>query len=81
VENLLANTIGSFAQMYGEEHRYGTLIRREIRKTELAEILGVARKSVIRAYRKLIDDKLIQQQGGYLVIPDLEALKAKAREF
>jgi len=78
VEHLVAGTLCSFAQLYGEEHRYGVLIRKEINKSEIAEILGVARRSVIRAFETLEEEKLIQLEKKQLVIPDLPALRKKA---
>lgn len=78
VEHLVANTLCSFAKLYGEEHRYGILIRKDINKSEIAEILGIARRSVIRAFEQLEEEKLIQLDKKQLVIPDLAALKKKA---
>lgn len=78
VEHLVANTLCSFAQLYGEEHRYGILVRKDVNKSEIAEILGVARRSVIRAMEELEGEGLVQVQGKTLVIPDLEALRKKA---
>lgn len=78
VEHLVAGTLCSFAQLYGEEHRYGILIRKEINKSEIAEILGVARRSVIRAFDTLEEEKLIQLDKKQLVIPDIIALRRKA---
>ena len=84
VEHLVANTLCSFAQLYGEEHHYGVLVRKEVNKSEIADILGVARRSVIRAIEQLEEEELIQLSGSpgrrELVIPDLEALRAKAQE-
>ena len=79
VEHLVANTLCSFAQLYGEEHRYGTLVRKDVNKSEIAEILGVARRSVIRAFEQLESENLIQINRRELVIPDVEALRKKAQ--
>lgn len=78
VEHLLANTLCSFAKMYGIEHRYGVLIQQDVTNTELAEILGVARKSVIEGVAKLQKENLIQKDGNKFIIPDLAALRRKA---
>lgn len=80
VEHLVANTLCSFAQLYGEEHRYGVLVRKEINKSEIAQILGVNRRSVIRALAQLEEDKLIRIEDRQLVIPDMAALQKKAHE-
>ena len=75
---MVAGTHCSFAQLYREEHRYGILIRKEINKSEIAEILGVARRSVIRAFETLEEEKLVQLEKKQLVIPDIVALRRKA---
>jgi CRP/FNR family transcriptional regulator len=78
VENLVANTLCYFAQLYGEEHRYGILIRKTINKSQMAVMLGVARRSVIRALDALEKEKLIEVQDNQWVIPDIAELKKKA---
>lgn len=78
VEHLVANTLCSFAKLYGENHAYGVLVRKDINKSEIAEILGVARRSVIRAFEQLESEKLIQVDRKQLIIPDLTALQQKA---
>lgn len=78
VDHLIANTLCSFAQLYGEEKDYGILVRKPISKSELAEILGVARRSVIRGLKDLEKDGLIQMDGKDLVIPNLADLQRRA---
>jgi|GEM_PF-2085575 len=78
VDHLIANTLCSFARLYGEEREDGILIRREISKSELALILGIARRTVIRALQDLEKDGLIQMNGKEVVLPDLIALQRKA---
>lgn len=78
VEHLVANTLCSFAQLYGEEHRYGILVRKEINKSEIAEILGVNRRSVIRAMSLLEEEGLIRLDGRQMIIPNIDALRHKA---
>lgn len=78
VDHLIANTLCSFARLYGEEREDGVLIRREISKSELASILGIARRTVIRALQDLEKEGLIQMSGKEVVIPDLIALQRKA---
>ena len=78
VEHLVASTLLSFAQFYGEEHRYGILIRKDVTKSEIAEILGVNRRSVIRAVESLHEEKLIDWQDRQCVVPDLSKLREKA---
>ena len=78
VEHRVAKVLVYYAKVYGEEQHYGILIRRDINKSHIAELLGVARKSVIRAIKQLEAEKLIQIDDEQVVIPDLSALKAKA---
>lgn len=78
VEHLVANTLCSFVQLYGEEHRYGVLVRKEINKSEIAQILGVNRRSVIRALALLEEEKLIRIEERQLIVPDVAALQKKA---
>lgn len=78
VENLVANTLCYFAQLYGEEHPYGILVRKEINKSELSVMLGVARRSVIRAVDSLVKEKLIEVQDRQWVVPNIAELKKKA---
>lgn len=78
VDHLIANTLCSFARLYGEEREDGILIRRDISKSELAAIIGIARRTVIRALQDLEKEGLIQVNGKELVIPDLPELQRKA---
>jgi len=78
VDHLIANTLCSFARLYGEEREDGVRIRREMSKSELALILGIARRTVIRALQDLQAQGLIQMDGKEVLIPNLTALQAKA---
>lgn len=78
VDHLIANTLCSFARLYGEEREDGILIRREISKSELASILGIARRTVIRALQDLEKEGLIQMSGKEVVLPDIISLQRKA---
>lgn len=79
VENLLANLICYHAKLYGEERSYGILIRRELNKKEIADSLGVSRKSVIEAFKFLEKEGLIKVEDNQVILPDLRALQDKAR--
>lgn len=78
VDHLIANMLCSFARLYGEEKAGGVRITREMSKSELADILGVARRSVIRALQDLESQGLIQSDGKEIFVPNLAALQAKA---
>ncbi len=79
VDHLVANLLCYFAQLYGEEKPFGTIVRKELNKSEIAQTLGVARRSVIRAMDSLSRDGLLEVDGKQLVIPSLEALKRRAQ--
>ena len=78
VDHLIANTLCAFARLYGEEREDGILIRRDISKSELASILGIARRTVIRALQEMETEGLLSIEGKEVVIPDLIALQRKA---
>lgn len=79
VEHLLSNLICYYAGMYGEGNGSGVLVRKDINKSQLAEALGIARQSVIRAFKNLEEEGLVQIDGTQLFIPDIFLLKNKAR--
>lgn len=79
VDHLLANLLCYHASMFGERHSYGILVKKEINKKEMAESLAVARRSIIEAFKKLQEEKLIYLEGKQLVIPNLAALQHKAK--
>ncbi|MBY0369226.1 Crp/Fnr family transcriptional regulator [bacterium] len=78
VDHLIANMLCSFARLYGEERGDGVRIRRDMSKSELALILGVARRTVIRALQDLEAQGLIQMDGKEVFVPNMAALQAKA---
>lgn len=78
VDHLVANTLCSYAHLYGEEHGYGVVIRHPVPKSELAEIVGVARKSIIEALKLLVKDGVIEINGQEIVIPNVKALQTRA---
>ncbi len=80
VEHLLANLLRSYADLYGEERDDGIYIRKELSKTELADALGVARQSVIRAFNALLEQGLICVDRKNIIIPDIIALKKSLKD-
>lgn len=81
IDNLLANLLCYQAKMFGEERSYGILLTTELNKKEIADCLGVARKSVIASFKNLEQAQLVKVMGRRLCIPDLRALQAKARNL
>lgn len=77
VEDRVANTLCAMARLYGEERSDGILIRKELSKTELASILGIARRTVIRAFQTLEDEGLVIVTGKEWLLPDIIALQHK----
>ena len=80
VENNLANILCHHAKLYGEEHSYGTLLKKELNKQALAESLGVARQSVVAAFKKLEKRGLILVDGKQVLIPNVNALQTMAQD-
>ena len=78
--HLVANTLCGFADRYGEEKRYGVLINKAVNKAEIADLLGLNRRSVIRSFTELEKRKLIDSSGKQLVVADLGALRRLAGE-
>lgn len=81
VKHLLANLICYQAQLYGKETSYGILIQKEVNKKDIATSLGVARKSVIEAFKQLEKEGLIHIDAKQVIIPDLRILQTKARDL
>ena len=78
VENILASALFSLAQLDGIPHEGGIWIARQLNKSELAQTLGIARKSVIRAFSKLQKEGLVALKGNEIFLPKLAELKRKA---
>jgi CRP-like cAMP-binding protein len=81
VNNLVANTLCSLAQIYGEERDAGVLVRKEISQSELAKMVGTSRKSIIHALTHLTENSLIEKEDKYFFIPNLIALQSFASYF
>lgn len=80
VDHLVANSICYLARLYGEERSNGVLVTKELNKSALAESLGVARRSVIRAIENLEAEGLVEVSGRQVWIPDLKRLQHRARD-
>jgi CRP-like cAMP-binding protein len=81
VKHLLANTLCALSELYGERHKGGILIAKRLKQEELADMLGVSRKSVLRALRELKGANLVAQSGGYFILRDIDSLRKMARSF
>lgn len=70
----LANLLLTYVRLYGVPVEGGTLIRVKLSQDELANGLGVARKSVSRTFKAWQEQGLVTKRAGCLVVSDVEAL-------
>jgi CRP/FNR family cyclic AMP-dependent transcriptional regulator len=78
VPQRLAYLLLSYARLHGEDVVDGVLIRHRLSQEELANGLGVARKSVVRAFTDWIDAGVLEKRGLYYVIVDVQRLREAA---
>ena len=60
---------------YGEAHPQGSLIAKRLTNLELADMIGATRESVNRMLSDFKSRGIIANDGGYIVVKDLQALK------
>ena len=78
VKARLAQLLLSYVRLYGEPIRDGVRIMMALSQDELANGLGVARKSVVRTFSEWSDQGIIKKVAGAYVVSDVEALMAAA---
>ncbi len=78
VEHFLANALFALARLDGIPHEGGIRITRQINKSELAQTLGVARKSVIKAFVNLQKEGLVEFTDKHIFLPNMVELQKKA---
>ncbi len=76
VETRLANLLLTYLDFYGLPVPQGTRIRIPLSQDDLANALGVARRSVTRALKQWQDEDLIVKEGGCFVVRDKARLEA-----
>lgn len=76
VETRLANLLLTYVDFYGLPVPSGTRIRIPLSQDDLANALGVARRSVTRALKQWQDEDLIGKEGGCYVVKRREQLEA-----
>lgn len=76
VETRLANLLLTYVDFYGLPVPDGTRIRIPLSQDDLANALGVARRSVTRALKEWQDRALIGKEGGCFVVRDRSKLEA-----
>lgn len=77
VATRLANLLLTYVRLYGVPVEGGTMIRVKLSQDELANGLGVAKKSVSRTFREWQSEGLVTKRGGCLVVSDVEELAAR----
>lgn len=75
VETRLANLLLTYVDFYGLPVPSGTRIRIPLSQDDLANALGVARRSVTRALKQWQDEDLIVKEGGCFVVRDTSRLE------
>jgi CRP/FNR family cyclic AMP-dependent transcriptional regulator len=78
VPQRLAYLLLSYVRLHGEDSDDGVLIRHRLSQDELANGLGVARKSVMRAFAAWIEAGVLIKRGAYYVVVDMERLRDEA---
>lgn len=81
VKHLLANTLCGLSELYGEKHANGVLISKKLKQEDLSDMVGVSRKSVVRALKELKEAALIERQGHFFILRDVESLRRISRSF
>ncbi len=68
----------SYVRMYGVPVEGGQMIRIALSQADLARGLGVALKSVSRAFQDLIHDGVLEKRGTRYVVKNIGALQGVA---
>lgn len=74
VPSRLAYLLLSYVRLHGVPDARGTKIGIRLSQEELANGLGVARKSVVRAFKEWTDEGILDKVGAHYVVTDLERL-------
>lgn len=77
VSSRLANLLLTYVRLYGVPVDGGTMIRVKLSQDELANGLGVAKKSVSRTFREWQAEGLVTKQNGCFVVRDVTELAAR----
>jgi CRP-like cAMP-binding protein len=74
----LAHLLLSYVRLYGVPVEGGVMIRARLSQDELANGLGVARKSIVRTFQEWAKDGVLEKRGVHYVVTDVEKLAARA---
>jgi CRP/FNR family transcriptional regulator len=78
VRERVADLLMSYVRMYGLPVEGGSMIRISLSQNDLASDLGIALKSVSRAFKDLIDNGLLEKRGTRWVVTNVDQLKRLA---
>ncbi|MBK7862514.1 MAG: Crp/Fnr family transcriptional regulator [Archangiaceae bacterium] len=81
VTERLADLLMSYQRLYGIPVNGGTLIRIVVSQADLARDLGVALKSVSRAFQHLLRDGVVEKFGSRLLVRKVDVLSAMSPWF
>jgi CRP-like cAMP-binding protein len=77
VQERVADLILSYVRMYGVPVDGGTMIRIPLSQGDIAQGLGVALKSVSRAFHELLGAGVIEKRGARYIVKDVAALRVQ----
>ncbi|MBK7859312.1 MAG: Crp/Fnr family transcriptional regulator [Archangiaceae bacterium] len=80
VSERLADLLMSYVRLFGVPTDGGTMIRIALSQNDLASDLGVALKSVSRAFKHLLTGGIVEKRGTRFVVKRPEALLAMASQ-
>ena len=76
VETRLAQLLMTYVDMYGLPVEGGTKIRIPLTQEELANSLGVARRSVTRALKRWSEAGILRKAGRHFIVREVKSLAA-----
>jgi len=78
VRERVADVLMSYVRMYGVPVEGGAMIRIALSQSDLASDLGVALKSVSRAFKDLTSDGVLEKRGARWVVTNVQRLQGMA---
>ena len=77
----LAKRIASLAERFGERRPDGSLrVRFKLSQQEIGELVNATRESANKQIKQWEDAGLLSQEGGHLIVHDLERLRSESGE-
>ena len=78
LDRRLARKLHDLALSHATLNGDGAVFLRKFSQTDLAQMLGVTREAVNKRLAAMAQDRVVTQENGLFVIPDLAALAARA---